>query len=473
MDDCMNGRAVQIQLGVCRSNRGVGRAAGHGQSVACPSECRMCAHWHACRCAQVCGDVGNPACANQVFGCMLQLHVAPNSLTYAAFIDACVHGKEARRALQVLHEMVSGGWTVDVTSRDAVLVTCAQQYEPFATIRATLPHVEMGDPPICTGAVYERLCEIIEQVRALYELRGFSVGTACVHARLARGPVTAPKLSPPCALTHCSRVSTRSNGCPLFVAHTRAHVASNAAGGGVASGCRFERHRGHLPPPPPVTLLFGRLCRVESHPAADRAAAGVPQAPPEAVGGAPPNPSPSPSLLLMLRKRQTAARALDYPPPPRPPYRHPIPVLDRLRVCDASNNVPFPCFALHTGGRTAARCKHERRAPRLVITSSAFQRCSDHLCSINRSFPADGRQHSKFNSSSVDQQVWRRAYHSALQAERVCRPYWYHIGTASTPQPQEPTQHAKNQRAVDRRATQSRFRHRSSALALRRHHVIT
>jgi len=112
---------------------------------------------------KICGEMGNIQYATQVFEYMLQSLTAPNSFTYSSFIEACINGNDARRALQIVHEMGSGGWAVSQSHLEAIVLMCARNNEPFQVLRSSMPQIESGKTPICSAEVYDRVCLAISQ----------------------------------------------------------------------------------------------------------------------------------------------------------------------------------------------------------------------------------------------------------------------------------------------------------------------
>lgn len=62
-----------------------------------------------------------------------------------------------------------------MSTHDSVLLTCAQMKEPWASIRVSVPQVEMGEKPLCTMDVYARLCELIEQAGSSPQQEGDAI----------------------------------------------------------------------------------------------------------------------------------------------------------------------------------------------------------------------------------------------------------------------------------------------------------
>lgn len=58
----------------------------------------------------------------------------PNSYTFNDLVELCVRAGDLRRALQVLYEMKSAGWTPSNQTQDALLVGCARSNEPMPVL---------------------------------------------------------------------------------------------------------------------------------------------------------------------------------------------------------------------------------------------------------------------------------------------------------------------------------------------------
>jgi len=82
--------------------------------------------------------VGKVDFAFQILEYMMSLQLPPNSFTFAELIETCAQAGDLRRALQVVYEMRSAGWTPNAQTQEAVFLACARSAEPLSTLHSLL-----------------------------------------------------------------------------------------------------------------------------------------------------------------------------------------------------------------------------------------------------------------------------------------------------------------------------------------------
>ena len=96
----------------------------------------------------ICGELGKVDFAFQLFDYMITLQLPPNSHTFAHLVDLCVRAGDLRRAMQVLYEMRSAGWSPNAATIDGVLLAGARSNEPLRTLVQLIEQQRMEGRPL-------------------------------------------------------------------------------------------------------------------------------------------------------------------------------------------------------------------------------------------------------------------------------------------------------------------------------------